>query len=104
MSAGPLTLDQVLQIAEQHSESIAIAQAGVERAAGEQMRERSGRLPQLTAFASYDRALASEFSAVFENSGPTRPPFAPDPLASADARLAEIERAINCGAIGGSLF
>jgi outer membrane protein TolC len=66
LPAGPLTLEQVLELAEARSESIASAQAGVRRAEGEQTRARSGRYPQLSVSASYDRSLASEFEGVFD--------------------------------------
>ena len=101
---GPLTLEQVLALAEPKSETVAIAQAGIRRAEGEQIRARSGELPQLSVTASYDRALASEFEGVFDTSGPTCPPFALNPTAPIDARLAEIERAIDCGAVGSGFF
>lgn len=65
--AGPLTLEQVLALAEARSEAIGISRAGVQRAEGEQTRARSGLLPQLSASASYDRALASEFSGIFDD-------------------------------------
>ncbi len=64
--AGPLTLEQVLELAEGRSEAVGIARTGVQRAEGEQVRARSGRYPQLNASAGYDRALASEFSGLFE--------------------------------------
>lgn len=104
--AGPLTLDQVLELAEPRSETIAIAREAVRSAEGEQIRARSGLLPQLSASGGYDRALASEFEGVFDSSpsGPGCAPFVLDPLASIDARVAEMERAIDCGAIGGGLF
>jgi outer membrane protein TolC len=100
-----LTLEQVLELAETRSEGVAIAETGVRRAEGEQIRARSGRLPQLNASASYDRALASEFSGVFGgSSGPPCAPFTLDPSAPLPDRVAEIERAIDCGAVGSSLF
>jgi outer membrane protein len=102
--AGPLSLEQVLALAEPRSEAVAIAQAGVRRSEGEQVRARSGLLPQLSASASYDRALASEFEGVFDVQGPSCPPFALNPSAPIDARVAEIERAIDCGAVGGGFF
>lgn len=104
--AGPLTLGQVLDLAEARSETVAIARAAVQRAEGEHVRARSGRLPQLTASASYDRALASEFSSVFgsRSGGPPCPPFSLDPSATLDERVSEIERAIDCGAIGSSFL
>ena len=103
--SGPLTLEQVLALAEPRSEGVAVAQAGVRRAEGEEVRARSGALPQLSATASYDRALASEFEGVFDfGSGSTCKPFTLNPAAGIDARVAEIERAIDCGAVGGGLF
>jgi outer membrane protein TolC len=106
LPGGPLTLEQVLGLAEARSEALGIARSGVQRAQGEQLRARSGRFPQLTASGSYDRALASEFSGIFgaDSTGPPCPPFALDPAASLAERVAEIERAIDCGAIGSSLF
>jgi outer membrane protein len=103
---GPLTLEQVLSLAEPRSEGISIAAAAVRRAEADQIRARSGLLPQLSAAASYDRSLASEFDNVF-NTGTTAstcPPFALNPQAALDARVAEIERAIDCGAVGGGSF
>src|SRR5262249_30005155 len=103
---GPLTLDQVLQLAEPRSEAVSIAVAAVRRAEGDQTRAKSGLRPQLSAAASYDRALASEFDGVFDNvdTGTPCPPFALNPTAALDARVTEIERAIDCGAIGGGGF
>jgi outer membrane protein len=68
------------------------------------VRARSGLLPQLSASASYDRALASEFEGVFDVQGPSCPPFSLNPAGPIDARVAEIERAIDCGAVGGGFF
>jgi outer membrane protein TolC len=65
--SGPLSLEQVLSLAEPKSESVSIAVAGVSRADGDQVRARSGQRPQLTGSASYDRALASEFEGVFDD-------------------------------------
>jgi outer membrane protein len=103
---GPLTLDQVLSLAEPRSEAVSIAVAAVRRAEGDQVRAQSGLRPQLSAAASYDRALASEFDNVFDTgtSGPSCPPFTINPTAGIDARVAEIERAIDCGAVGGGGF
>ena len=103
---GPLTLEQVLELAESRSEAVGIARTGIDRARGEEVRARSGRFPQLTASASYDRALASEFSSVFGTSSgaPSCTPYSLNPGASLDTRVAEIERAIDCGAVGSSFF
>jgi outer membrane protein TolC len=67
--SGPLTLGQVLEIAAARSESIGVAEAGIRRAQGERTRARSGLFPQLSVSAGYDRALASEFSGIFNNVG-----------------------------------
>ena len=103
---GPLTLEQVLSLAEPRSEGISIAAAAVRRAEADQIRAHSGLLPQLSAAASYDRSLASEFDNVFDTgeTGPSCPPFSLNPQTALDARVAEIERAIDCGAVGGGGF
>jgi outer membrane protein TolC len=103
---GPLSLDQVLTLAEPRSEAVSIAITGVQRAEADQVRARSGLRPQLSAAASYDRALTSEFEGVFDTggSGTACPPFALNSTAALDARVAEIERAIDCGAVGSGFF
>jgi outer membrane protein TolC len=104
---GPLTLEQVLSLAEPKSEAVSIAVQGIRRAEADQIRARSGLRPQMSMAASYDRALASEFDDVFtsgDTGGPACPPFALNPAAALDARVAEIERAVECGAIGGGFF
>jgi outer membrane protein TolC len=66
-AVGPLTLEQVLELAAARSEQVAIARAGIRRAEGDEVRARSALFPQLNLAASYDRALASEFEGVFDN-------------------------------------
>src|SRR6188472_1974129 len=66
--SGPLSLEQVLEIAASRSEAIGIAQAGIRRAAGDEVRARSDLFPQLSLSAGYDRSLASEFSGLFDSS------------------------------------
>jgi outer membrane protein TolC len=102
---GPLTLEDALRLAEASSERMAIARAGVSRATGEEVRARADLFPQVSAFASYDRTLASEFSGIFdEAAGTACDPFALRPAAPLADRVSEIERAIDCGAVGGSFF
>lgn len=100
--ARALTLEEALQLAEERSEQMVIARAGVDRAGGEQVRAGSERYPQLSASGSYDRALASEFSGIFDQAGgpPSCDPFVPPAGGSLEARLAELERAVDCGATG----
>ena len=102
--ARPLTLEEAVRLAEGHSEELAIARAGVSRAEGEQVRARSERYPQLSASASYDRALASEFSGLFDDAavGPPCASFVANPQAPVEQRIAELERAVDCGATGES--
>jgi outer membrane protein len=100
----PLTLEDILDIAESRSEAIAVARAGQTRAEADRIRARSGLLPQLSASASYERALASEFEGIFDAGGATCPPFVPVPGASIEERVAELERAVDCGATGTGLF
>jgi len=103
---GPLTLDQVLTLAEPRSEAVSIAMTAVGRAEADQIRAQSAQRPQLSASASYDRALASEFEGVFDtgSTGPACPPFSLNQQAPLDVRVAEIERAIDCGAVGSGFF
>jgi outer membrane protein TolC len=97
-----LTLDAVLEAGEAKSEALAITQAGVRRSDADKLRVRAALLPQLNATASYDRTLATEFANLFNttSTAPTCPGFSLDQSASLDARVAEIERAIHCGAVG----
>jgi len=99
-----LTLEDALRLAGATSETIAIAEAAVARATGDRLRARSLTRPQLAASASYDRALASEFSGLFESSGPSCPALDIDATRPLADRVAEIERALDCGAVGGFSF
>ena len=67
LPAGPLTLEQVLAVAESRSETVAIAEVALERNAGDQVRARAALFPQLSASATYDRSLANEFQGVFDD-------------------------------------
>jgi outer membrane protein TolC len=67
LPAGPLTLEQVLAVAESRSETVAIAEVALERNAGDQVRAKAALYPQLSASATYDRSLANEFQGVFDN-------------------------------------
>jgi outer membrane protein TolC len=96
-----LTLDDALALAETTSEQLMIAEAGVTRAESEQRRVRSEWFPQLSAFASYDRALASEFEGLFDTAGTPCTPFTLNTQAPLADRVAEIERALrDCPPVG----
>lgn len=102
--ARVLTLDDALRLAGATSEGVAIAEAAVARAEGDRMRARSLTRPQLAGSASFDRALASEFSGIFDSAGPPCPALDIDATRPLEDRVAEIERALDCGAIGGFSF
>ncbi|MEX2271062.1 MAG: TolC family protein [Vicinamibacterales bacterium] len=99
-----LTLEEALRLAGATSENVAIAEAAVARATGDRLRARSLTRPQLAGSASYDRALASEFSGLFDSAGPPCPPLDIDATRPLADRVAEIERALDCGAVGGFSF
>ncbi len=105
IAGGRLSLEQAIAMAGERSEQVAVARAGVQRAEGEQVRARADLFPHLQGSASYDRTLASEFSGIFDGTGGSAcDPFTLRPAAPLEDRVAEIERAIDCGAVGGSFF
>ncbi|MEZ5317430.1 MAG: TolC family protein [Vicinamibacterales bacterium] len=99
-AARRLTLDEALRLARDQSEAITIAQAAEARADADHVRARSQRLPQFSASSSYDRTLASEFSSAIDRSGPVCAPLSVDPAEPLAARVSELERAAQCGALG----
>jgi outer membrane protein TolC len=62
-----LSLAQALELAEPRSESLEVAKVALTRNEGDAARARSGKLPQLSATATYERSLANEFQGVFDN-------------------------------------
>ncbi|HEX2203206.1 MAG TPA: TolC family protein [Longimicrobium sp.] len=99
-----LSLEEALRRAEDGSEQLSISRAGVTRARGEQLRARSQRLPQVSATASYSRALASEFESLGGGTDTTSTPappencgsFAPNPALPIEERVDSLERAVEC--------
>jgi outer membrane protein len=65
--SGPLGLQQALDIAEAKSEAVALARVALTRNDGDFVRAKSGRRPQLSGTATYDRSVANEFQGVFDN-------------------------------------
>jgi len=65
--SGVLNLQRALEIAEAKSETVALARVALTRNDGDFVRAKSGRRPQLSATASYDRSLANEFQGVFDD-------------------------------------
>ncbi|HEU4681880.1 MAG TPA: TolC family protein [Gemmatimonadales bacterium] len=101
-----LTLAEAVDIAEDESEAVGVARAGIQAARGEQRRARSEFFPQLNGSASYTRTLETQFAALSDEGdggAPGGPPppsscpaFIPNPAASPDERLAELEEAVEC--------
>ncbi len=61
-----LSLEEAIAIATGTSENIGLAQAGVERARGQQLQARSAILPQVNASVNYQRQLQNQFQAITE--------------------------------------
>jgi outer membrane protein TolC len=96
-----LTLADAIRRATDHSEALAIARAGESRADADLQRARSARMPQVSFAGTYERTLASEFSALV-SSGPVCAPLSVDATRPLADRLTELERAAGCGSIGSS--
>lgn len=102
-----MSLDDALNLAESRSEDIAIAQAGVERARGQEVKAHSGYWPQITGSLSYTRTLKSIFQGLGTDT--TGAPascdsFHPNPSATLDQRVALLEQALGCAPSSGNLF
>lgn len=101
-----LSLEEAVRLAEDASETIGIARAGVEIARGEQRQARSEYFPQLSGTASYTRTLETQFAALAsddENGAGGGPPaptscplFAPNPGLPIEQRVDSLERALDC--------
>lgn len=100
----PLSLAEALDRAEEASEAVIIARAGVTRARGEVYRARSEYFPQVSGSVSYSRALASEFQGLGgggSDSTATPAPvpcgtFVPNPALPVAERLDSLEAAVEC--------
>jgi outer membrane protein len=109
-SARPLTLEEALRLAEDASEPVQIARAGVTRSRGQVVQARSARLPQLNGTLSYSRALASQFEGLAGGGevDTTAPPppvncgrYTPNPALPLETRLDSLEHAVDCSQNGG---
>ncbi len=110
-----LSLEEALRLAEDASETVDVARAGVTRARGQVLQARSARYPQVSGSLSYSRTLASQFqgfgggAAAGDSAGgppagppagcPTTPatgPYTPDPALPIAERVDSIEQALRC--------
>jgi outer membrane protein TolC len=100
-SAVHLSLADALGLAEDASEAVGIARAGINRARGQQLQARSGYFPQLTGSATYTRTLRSQFSSLESASDTTTNTqacraFSPDPSLPIGERVDSLESALQC--------
>ena len=103
-AARRLTLDDALRLAENASEDVTVARAGVTRASGQRYKARSGFFPQLFGSASYTRTLKSEFQDIggaddSDGGGSSTEPctaFVPNPALPLASRVDSLERAVEC--------
>src|SRR5688572_30521223 len=97
-----LTLAEALEIAEQRSEAVGIARAGLSRAEGEKQQARSPYFPQVSGSASYQRVIESQFSGLSSGTDTATVPapvcnrFVPQPGLPTDQRLDSLEQAVAC--------
>ena len=107
VSAGAvaLSLDDAVRMAEDQSETVQIARAGVRRATGQKIQAYSQLLPQIYGSASYTRTLKSEYSGISAPEPDTTVPASPEPpcddylrgeSASIEDRVAGLETASRC--------
>ena len=109
-TARRLSLDDALRAAESASENVAIAEAGVVRAHGQQYQARSQFLPQISGSASYTRTLRSQFQRLAGSSDTTSgPPNCSDFESRVDTtaplpeRIRLLESSLGCASGGNAL-
>lgn len=64
-----LSLADAIRLAEQRSQSLKIAEAGLQRAQGQRYQARAQLMPQLNGTAGYQRTLESQFQAISKSAG-----------------------------------
>jgi outer membrane protein TolC len=98
-----LTLADALRMAEQSSENVAIARAGVLRSGGQLKQARSEFFPQISGSLGYTRTLASEFSSLGSDAPADTTmaseacgSFTPNPSLPLQSRVDSLEAALRC--------
>lgn len=97
-----LSLEEAVAIATATSESVAVAEAGSDRADATVILTESQRRPQLNGSASYQRSLASQFEGIGGGSDPAPVPpecvgpFEPDPALPLEERVRLLEARLGC--------
>src|ERR1019366_7078412 len=102
-----LSLADALARADSASPTVGIARAGIDGAQATWLRARAGYLPQLSASATYSRALASQYSGLTSGTAADTFPaptncrhYAPNPSLPLADRLDSIEHGLDCAANG----
>ncbi len=102
--ARTLSLADAIRMAEEVSEDVAVARAGVMRADGQRLQARSEFFPQVFGSLGYTRTLASEFSSLRDegdgddNGQPSEDcgSFVPNPALPLSARVDSLEAYVRC--------
>ncbi|HEX8209654.1 MAG TPA: TolC family protein [Longimicrobium sp.] len=117
-AGATLSLDDALRVAEDASETVAVARAGVTRARGQVLQARSQRLPQIAGNLSYSRTLASQFAGFGGAGGdttgtgsiagcpvpPPTGPYTPNPALPIAQRVDSLEQRLRCAGQGANPF
>jgi len=118
VAGATLSLDDALRVAEDASETVAVARAGVTRARGQVLQARSQRLPHIAGNLSYSRTLASQFSGFGGAGGdttgtgppagcpvpPPTGPYTPNPALPIEQRVDSLEQRLRCAGQGANPF
>ncbi len=88
--AVPLSLTEALKIAGGASETVGLAQAGVQRARGQQFQARSALMPQLATSLNWQKTLQNQFQAISRQSSSGSGSGGSDSSSTADNPLTKI--------------
>ncbi|HYD54437.1 MAG TPA: TolC family protein, partial [Gemmatimonadaceae bacterium] len=109
-AARPLSLEDAVRLAQERSEDVTVARAGLTRARGQLLQARSRFLPQLDGSLAYTKTLKSQFEAFgagggTDSGGPPQPQSLCAPRIPANAtpeqRAAALAQATTCESTGG---
>jgi len=87
-----LTIEEAVRRAVETGDEVRLAQVAVRQAEGQITQAWATALPDIRTSFTYQRTFASVFSSGGRSSGPGRPPFEPDTLASPADRIRYLER------------
>ena len=100
-SGRPLPLEEALRLAEERSEGVRIARAGVLRARGQQYQARSQYLPQFNGSVAFVKTLQSQFDALSKLGGGGGPDTSSSSLANSPiAKIFAARQTLTLGVVG----